>query len=153
MATHSSVLARRIPGTVEPGGLPSMGLHSWTRLKRQHAWPQWDVNEEVMLENTTDLEKWNSKKVHDLSQGTKPAADSGIAPCFLPCHCSSVVLCLAVCMHKASFFVCLFHRFLKNCDPILNIICCICSIFNMLICASETITTLLNGYTLNKIQR
>ena len=25
MATHSSVLAWRIPGTVEPGGLPSMG--------------------------------------------------------------------------------------------------------------------------------
>ena len=27
MATHSSVLARRIPGTGEPGGLPSLGLH------------------------------------------------------------------------------------------------------------------------------
>ena len=27
MATHSSVLAWRIPGTGEPDGLPSMGLH------------------------------------------------------------------------------------------------------------------------------
>ena len=27
MATHSSVLAWRIPGSGEPGGLPSMGLH------------------------------------------------------------------------------------------------------------------------------
>ena len=27
MATHSSVLAWRIPGTVKPGGLPSMGSH------------------------------------------------------------------------------------------------------------------------------
>ena len=27
MATHSSVLAWRIPGMAEPGGLPSMGLH------------------------------------------------------------------------------------------------------------------------------
>ena len=27
MATHSSVLALRIPGTGEPGGLPSMGSH------------------------------------------------------------------------------------------------------------------------------
>ena len=27
MATHSSVLAWRIPGTQEPGGLPSVGLH------------------------------------------------------------------------------------------------------------------------------
>ena len=27
MATHSSILAWRIPGTEEPSGLPSMGLH------------------------------------------------------------------------------------------------------------------------------
>ena len=27
MATHSSVLPWRIPGTAEPGGLPSMGSH------------------------------------------------------------------------------------------------------------------------------
>ena len=27
MATHSSVLALRIPGTGEPGGLPSLGSH------------------------------------------------------------------------------------------------------------------------------
>ena len=27
MATHSSVLALRIPGTGDPGGLPSMGSH------------------------------------------------------------------------------------------------------------------------------
>ena len=34
MATHSSVLAWRIPGTGEPGGLPSLGLyrvgHDWS---------------------------------------------------------------------------------------------------------------------------
>ena len=27
METHSSVLSRRIPGTAEPGGLPSTGSH------------------------------------------------------------------------------------------------------------------------------
>ena len=36
MAAHSSDLAWRIPGTGEPGGLPSMGLHrvghNWTDL-------------------------------------------------------------------------------------------------------------------------
>ena len=36
MATHSSVLAWRIPGTGEPGGLPSLGLHrvghNWSNL-------------------------------------------------------------------------------------------------------------------------
>ena len=34
MATHSSVLAWRIPGTGEPGGLPSMASQSQTQLKR-----------------------------------------------------------------------------------------------------------------------
>ena len=36
MATHSSVLAWRILGTAEPGGLPSLGspVQSRTRLKR-----------------------------------------------------------------------------------------------------------------------
>ena len=34
MATHSSVLAWRIPGTGEPGGLLSTGSQSRTRLKR-----------------------------------------------------------------------------------------------------------------------
>ena len=33
MATHSSVLAWRIPGTGEPGGLPSLGSQSRTWLK------------------------------------------------------------------------------------------------------------------------
>ena len=33
MATHSSVLAWRIPGTGEPGGLLFMRSQSWTRLK------------------------------------------------------------------------------------------------------------------------
>ena len=34
MASHSGVLAWRIPGMGEPGGLPSLGSHSHTRLKR-----------------------------------------------------------------------------------------------------------------------
>ena len=34
MATHSSVLAWRISGTEEPGGLPSMVSQSRTQLKR-----------------------------------------------------------------------------------------------------------------------
>ena len=33
MATHCSILAWRIPGTVEPGGLPSMGSH-----RVEHDW-------------------------------------------------------------------------------------------------------------------
>ena len=33
MATHSSILAWKIPWTEEPGGLQSMGLQSRTQLK------------------------------------------------------------------------------------------------------------------------
>ena len=43
MATHSSVLAWRIPGTGEPGGLPSMGSHrvghDWSDLRAAAALP------------------------------------------------------------------------------------------------------------------
>ena len=42
MATHSSVLAWRIPRTGEPCGLPSMGLHrvryDWHDLAAAAAW-------------------------------------------------------------------------------------------------------------------
>ena len=34
MATHSSILAWRVPWTEEPGRLQSMGLQSWTQLKQ-----------------------------------------------------------------------------------------------------------------------
>ena len=34
MATHSSILAWRIPWTEEPGGLQSIGLQSQTQLKQ-----------------------------------------------------------------------------------------------------------------------
>ena len=53
MAPHSSVLAWRIPGTGEPGGLPSMGLHrvghDWSALatsnngfSSSHVW-MWEL--------------------------------------------------------------------------------------------------------------
>ena len=46
MATHSSVLAWRIPGTAEPRGLPSMGWHrvgdDWSDLVAAAAlWTRW----------------------------------------------------------------------------------------------------------------
>ena len=45
MATHSSVLAWRIPGTAEPGGLPSMASHrvghDWSDLAAAETFPGW----------------------------------------------------------------------------------------------------------------
>jgi len=60
MATHSSVLAWRIPGTGEPGGLPSMGLHrvghDWSDLAAaavgsREGWR----NREIYIHWETDL--------------------------------------------------------------------------------------------------
>ena len=43
MATHSDILAWRIPWTEEPGGLQSMGSQSWTRLSDSaHSTQSWD---------------------------------------------------------------------------------------------------------------
>ena len=44
MATHSSVLAWRIPGTGEPGGLLSMGSH-----RVGHDWSDWAVAAEAHI--------------------------------------------------------------------------------------------------------
>ena len=50
MATHSSVLAWRIPGMGEPGGLPSMGSH-----RVEHDWS--DLAETAGVGTSTDY-KW-----------------------------------------------------------------------------------------------
>ena len=53
MATHSSVLAWKIPGTREPGGLPSMGSHrvghNWSDL----AAAAWACSEVYIFEKST----------------------------------------------------------------------------------------------------
>ena len=51
MATHSSVLAWRIPGTGEPGGLPSMGSH-----RVGHDWS--DLAEQRRRESLLDCKKF-----------------------------------------------------------------------------------------------
>ena len=47
MATHSSVLAWRIPGAGEPGGLPSMGSH-----RVGHDWSDLAAAADVSLDNS-----------------------------------------------------------------------------------------------------
>ena len=59
MATHSSVLAWRIPGTGEPGGLPSMGSH-----RVGHDWSD--------LAAVNRKKKWKRKEIYSLkSKQTK----------------------------------------------------------------------------------
>ena len=51
MATHSSVLAWRIPGMGEPGGLPSMGSH-----RVGHDWSDLAAAKQIS-EKTTNVHK------------------------------------------------------------------------------------------------
>ena len=57
MATHSSVLTPRIPGTAEPGGLPSMGSQSWTRLKRLSS----SSSRSMVLMNLLTEQQWRCR--------------------------------------------------------------------------------------------
>ena len=71
MATHSSVLGWRIPGTGEPGGLPSMGSHgvaqSRTRLKRLSS-----SSSSSRAMNTYWTQQWS-----DLHENTQEYEDLG----------------------------------------------------------------------------
>ena len=76
MATHSSVLAWRSPGTAEPGGLPSLGLrrvrHDWSDLAAV-AWLKY-LGSELKNENNTHNLKWN---VYSIESYVDISHDSG----------------------------------------------------------------------------
>ena len=57
MATHSSVLAWRIPGMGEPGGLPSMGSH-----RVGHDWSDLAAVGAAWLSNVPLLSNWTTTK-------------------------------------------------------------------------------------------
>ena len=64
MATHSSVLAWRIPGTGEPCGLPSMGLHrvrhDWSDLATAAATLFWGIKTIEIIPLYTFLMRLNN---------------------------------------------------------------------------------------------
>ena len=69
MATHSSVLTWRIPGTGEPGGLPSMGSHrvghDWSDLAAAAAtWGEkvWQIQRLKEISEPGCRMKWNEVK-------------------------------------------------------------------------------------------
>ena len=82
MATHSSVLAWRIPGTAEPGGLPSMGSHrvghDWSDLaaatvdterKWKRGLPWWLCGTESACQcRRHRLDPWSGKIPHATEQ-------------------------------------------------------------------------------------
>ena len=60
MATHSSVLAWRIPGAGEPGGLTSMGLH-----RVGHDWSNLAAAAEAIKERWQEYTELYKKDLHD----------------------------------------------------------------------------------------
>ena len=79
MATHSGVLAWRIPGTGEPGGLPSMGSHrvghDWSDLAAVAADTWYKGTHTVFVFLWLDISLSRVSKVHPYS---------GICQNFLP---------------------------------------------------------------------
>ena len=78
MATHSSIVAWRIPWTEEPGGLLSMGsqrvktrLSNWTRMNTVNITEQgiWEVNSSPTLKADFGLQdrkwKWSRSVLSD----------------------------------------------------------------------------------------
>ena len=99
MATHSSVLAWRIPGTGEPGGLPSMGSHRVTRPK----WLSSSSSSRARVWHTRPRAGTNVRHMSDhVSEGTCLAHTASSAS-----GCASVyftVLCCVVCGISVSLF-------------------------------------------------
>ena len=79
MATHSSVLAWRIPGMGEPGGLPSMGSHGV-----EHDWSDSSSSSSVKGYNS-ERARWKRWVQQGKGKGMK-------LPCS-KCHSSQISMC------------------------------------------------------------
>ena len=81
MAAHSSILAWRISGMAEPGGLPSKGVaQSWTQLKRLSSSStgiaiqfhfSWNYNSPIFFRSTSKYISFYQLAIHPSSQQVK----------------------------------------------------------------------------------
>ena len=62
MASHSNILAWRIPWTEEPGGLPSVGSQSLTHTK--HMQDLYRENAKLFMRLSKNLIKWEVDGCH-----------------------------------------------------------------------------------------
>ena len=89
MATHSSVLAWRIPGTAEPGGLLSMGSHrighDWSDLAAAAASPYVSQSVQSLICVRLSMTPWTAAHQASLSI-TNSRACSNSCPLSQWCH-------------------------------------------------------------------
>ena len=91
MATHSSVLAWRITGTGEPGGLPSMGSH-----RVEHDWNDLAVFPEQLAEQTVHTRDWPGSKDnshHVFTKHATPMNENQLSADFLFLDVVTAVVC------------------------------------------------------------
>ena len=74
MATHSSVLAWRIPGTGEPGGLPSMGSHRVRHDRSDLAAAQPSLKFVKSVSQFSHSVVFNSLRPHESQHASPPCA-------------------------------------------------------------------------------
>ena len=99
MATHSSVLAWRIPGMGEPGGLLSVGSHrvghDWSDLAAAAAAFEWDVINDKLL-TIIEYKAFHGPDSSPLSNSRSTALFVNCEPCQAPAlesfHCNSWVI-------------------------------------------------------------
>ena len=73
MATHSSILAWRIPGMAEPGGLPSMGSH-----RVRHHWRDLAAAaESKTAKKREEMSKWGKCNIVKSSKRTTKSLSTG----------------------------------------------------------------------------
>ena len=97
MATHSSVLAWRIPGMGEPGGLPSMGSH-----RVRHDWSDLAV---AVADSIL--------KSRDLTSSTKVCLVKAMVFPVVMCGCESWTIKNAECWRIDAFKLWCWRRFLR----------------------------------------
>ena len=99
MATHPSILACRIPGTGETGGLPSMGSHrvrhDWSDLAAAAAATEAEDIKKSWQEYTEEL---YTKHLHD--QDNHDGVITHLEPDILECEVKWALECIT--MNKAS---------------------------------------------------
>ena len=127
MATHPSVLAWRIPGTGEPGGLPSVGSHrvghDWSDLAAAAAavhWWTWPLSRKTLDCTACQFPWWKyshygwfqatnilTTSPWDLAIGShKPVWAGFSTPLGMyVCMCMSVGICVYICVSHLCFTV------------------------------------------------
>ena len=99
MATHSSVLAWSIPGMGEPGGLPSVGSQSRTRLEQlsssssSHLWTKPSMKLRRRMDGDNRI---NSFSRSDLTNDDRQALNDWALSLCTILLCSDAQLCLTL---------------------------------------------------------